>query len=1250
MSIRSISLSSTFKMVRFYKFYRLLGWLSIGTAVLLTMLRTLLPLYSPNIDEFNQLLRSQLACPVVAQTIKLSWEGLHPVATLTNVSVKQSIHINKLKLSLSMKHLLLGRLQLSQLNIDGAKLGIDYRDHNKISLINLPEISLDLKNTNSKKIPLEHLQIVNAQLEILQQDKQFLLQDVAVKADLTTHVKIHAHAHLQGEQGAKIDFSLDKSLLTHAPLKAYVHWVGGELEKIIPYNINAQTDVKAWLTMHDLEDMQIVADVKLADLKAKTTQGKSFAYDKLGGIFQIKRQDAKWAVLGKDGFCNDISDISFAIKNKTCDTSTCWHLQAKHLPLKPLHELTNLFTKKFEHYETKGELDYLNVKLETSNEQIKPVDIEMVFHDIGIFKPTMGGITGMSGALVYTQDKGSLLLDSERFNIHYNKWFSQVLPLSHLSATVHWQQENQQLKISANEIAANLGETSIAGQVVATFANGLKESPQVEMQWEVGALPTEEVLAFLPKTMDIDLLEWLNQAIVGGEAEKTTMVLRGDLAKFPFDNQEGIFEIFCQLNHTTLDYTQGWPALNDLKASLLFRNRALYIGAEHAWFEGGELLKADAVIPDLLSPLPALRIDTKIKSTLENGLQVIQKSPIKETLGKELAPLALKGPMDLALGLDVPLSDQSTDTVKVRGVIALTQAQIGVPSWNIEIPKVAGEISFTENSVKADTLTGYLLDSPADFHIESKLQAEEPELRIHASGKMVSDRLLNWLKAPDFKHMSGDTDYQAELVVTTVANAKQVNLTVNSTLAGLVVDAPTPLAKEASETKISECKIHFDPNDLVRIAFKYGDNLNLAYSLLHQDGKWRSLGGHIHVGEKRLAKYREDNVLLIDGDLSELDVGKWQDFIKQSGMGASADKSTLEPLVELKIEQLKLFGEEFAKASIEAQWENTLQHWNIVFDGPSLKGSMILPQDDNKDIQIDLQKLKLTGNSEIASFWDNQEHTQMKQSIDIKIAELGIDKKMFTQIQARLVPFESGYQFNKVKANIKDTSIELNGEWTYLIDKKVTAKGKVTTENIGAALQALGKEGTLKGASGTVEFALAWEGSPAKIDYASLDGQASLSLNQGYVQGVNPGIGRILSLLNLDNVKRRLKLDFSDVTKSGFAFDELNGKFQFGKGKVSTNKITLNGPSAKIEAFGQADLLSQGLSGEMVVMPDVTGSLPVAAAIAAGNPAIGAAVWVVDKMFGQKIQEINRFRYQILGSWQAPQVKEVPIVSLSNRG
>ena len=98
-------------------------------------------------------------------------------------------------------------------------------------------------------------------------------------------------------------------------------------------------------------------------------------------------------------------------------------------------------------------------------------------------------------------------------------------------------------------------------------------------------------------------------------------------------------------------------------------------------------------------------------------------------------------------------------------------------------------------------------------------------------------------------------------------------------------------------------------------------------------------------------------------------------------------------------------------------------------------------------------------------------------------------------------------------------------------------------------------------------------------------------------------------------------------------FDELTGKLQFGKGKISTNKIEVDAPSANIILYGQADTLHKTLDGEMIVMPNVTGSLPVAVAIAAGNPAVGAAVWVVDKILGKKLQKIHRYRYHVGGSW-----------------
>jgi uncharacterized protein YhdP len=291
---------------------------------------------------------------------------------------------------------------------------------------------------------------------------------------------------------------------------------------------------------------------------------------------------------------------------------------------------------------------------------------------------------------------------------------------------------------------------------------------------------------------------------------------------------------------------------------------------------------------------------------------------------------------------------------------------------------------------------------------------------------------------------------------------------------------------------------------------------------------------------------------------------------------------------------------------------------------------------------LDLQRLVLAKSLGTSEF--QMSKTPGEQKVDIKIKELTMSNKVITDVHARLEPSWKGYFFPFVKAKLKGTDVVFSGSWDYLsTQNKVSAEGTVTTKNISDTLSALGMKGTVQKAKGSIDFSLNWNGAPFKIDYPSLGGQVDLALTHGVIQGVNPGIGRVLSLLNLDNVKRRLNLDFSDVTKSGLTFNDLNGKFQFGKGKITSNKVTLNGPSAKIEAFGQADLANQGLDGEMIVMPDVTGSLPVAAAIASANPAVGAAVWVVDKLFGNKIQQIHRIRYKVLGTWASPKVEEVPI-------
>ena len=57
----------------------------------------------------------------------------------------------------------------------------------------------------------------------------------------------------------------------------------------------------------------------------------------------------------------------------------------------------------------------------------------------------------------------------------------------------------------------------------------------------------------------------------------------------------------------------------------------------------------------------------------------------------------------------------------------------------------------------------------------------------------------------------------------------------------------------------------------------------------------------------------------------------------------------------------------------------------------------------------------------------------------------------------------------------------------------------------------------------------------------NIDGSLNLSLSNGRIKKVGSRATRLLGLLNFDLLTKRLSLDFDDVTKNGFYFDNITG-------------------------------------------------------------------------------------------------------------
>lgn len=1264
----------------FNRIYKLSGGLIITLAIVLLILRFATPYFLPTKLVLSTWITKELHTPTEIDQIKLSWQGFSPAITLTHVQIltpnnKIALTVDKMKLLLNVGQLFFRRLQLDEMVIEGVDVGIEYRSPGRLAIAKMPELEIDLNELSSnQQLPLLKRLIVEKSKVRLkvgqQQNVPFNIEELIIEND---HIlKIRGKTKISGTD-SMLNFGADFPRKSSNAL-LYCHWHGQALRELahlfpqeLPLDLQEGIlDLRAWLQLKET-GKDLTAQIQLNKAQVKNKNQEMLSLKSVKGWLKVEQKDKNWTLTGKKWQIDDGRAFDFLANKTDCEGGQCWELNTQHIQLETWRDLldkSNLLPEKLAEnlkaYHPKGLIEYVHLCAIKNDQGVTPTQVELVFKNAGMKAgKTHPGIFPISGAIIFNGKQGKMFLESKSLQLHHPELFLHPLDFSNLVVMLEWEQTPEKTMIKTSTLNATFEDSLISGEGTLQFTKELK-FPDVEWLVHLDKIKARKALNLLPRVyMDHDLNHWLDKAILDGEMLSTTVSVRGNLNDFPFKEGNGSFEVLSDLDKVHLDYASPWPALSEMKATLLFHNQSLQIAAQDGKISaGGQLQGARAIIPDLTAPICVLTVDSQILSNLQNGVAVLQKGPLKDSLAKKLAPLSLQGDMKLSLNLSVPLSTKNAQGVKVEGLIDIHDASLDC-EWDIAVQGLAGEVSFTENSIQSDKLQGLLFASPTQFHINTLLAGGEPQIQILAKGRLAVDKFAQWLRVPNISQVSGETDYGAQLIFSMSPDTTQTSLQVNTALEGITIAAPFPFAKSAQETRDFEFKMYFDPNEAMRLTAEYGDDVNVAYSFISHGNHWHGVGGHVHFGQNRLAKHREDQVLLIDGDLEKFDFKQWKEFLAPME-GYWVDKSLkpqsaplIEPLIEMNVGTLSLYGLDFSKTKVEAQWEASNTRWNFHFDGPMLKGHAVFPQgEDNRDIIVDLQKLIITKNVDNAAITSNENLKEGIHSIDIKINELAIEKKIFHEIQARIEPSWRGYFFPNINLKMKGTTANFFGNWDYLTpDKKVSLEGKILTKDIGETLDALGIKGTLRAAKGTLNFAVLWNGSPVKIDYPSLGGQADFLLKNGYVHGVNPGIGRVLSLLNINNVQRRLNLDFSDVTKNGFAFDELKGKFQFGKGKVVSNKITLNGPSAKIEAFGQAELEKQGLNGEMIVMPNLTGSLPVAAAIAAGNPAVGAAVWVADKMLGNKIQQIHRYRYKVIGTWQSPLVEEIPMgLALTDRG
>ena len=243
----------------------------------------------------------------------------------------------------------------------------------------------------------------------------------------------------------------------------------------------------------------------------------------------------------------------------------------------------------------------------------------------------------------------------------------------------------------------------------------------------------------------------------------------------------------------------------------------------------------------------------------------------------------------------------------------------------------------------------------------------------------------------------------------------------------------------------------------------------------------------------------------------------------------------------------------------------------------------------------------------------------------------------------RISSSQNKQEYNIKKLQLKGEWVDFNlqGKWDKSNQKPLTRlDGNLDIEDVGKLTAIVGYDSVTKQAKMNFNGYAKWHGSPIAFDYKKLFGVIKLTTGAGYFSNIDPGVGRVLGLFNLNKITKRITLDFSDVSSNGFSFENINGDFLFNEGNLYTRDLTVNSSMALITVDGLLDLEQQKFDELVTIVPNISSGLTLAGAALAG-PVGAAAGWIGHALVGKQVNKISQYQHKITGTWDEPIISPV---------
>lgn len=742
-----------------------------------------------------------------------------------------------------------------------------------------------------------------------------------------------------------------------------------------------------------------------------------------------------------------------------------------------------------------------------------------------------------------------------------------------------------------------------------------------------------------------------------------------------------------------------WPTLKQVAGELVFDRTSMTVNVDRGGVAESPALRVTqgkAHIANLQNHA-VVEVNAQIEGSLNQALDVVRRSPLSGMTGQALAQTSGTGQAAIQFGLTVPLHD--TLKTQVRGRVNLLGNDVQITRDSPMLARTKGAVEFTEAGFQVQQATAQLLGGELTFSGGMRPSSGGgPQFSGAGTATAVGLAKASYLPLPAalLARTNGATTYAVQLGF----KEGMPEWSVQSTLQGLTFGLPIPMQKSADQSWSLRYQSRIDfppttqqkPRETVELTLAPDRQSQAGISLVRTlgEGTPATQRGVLYLlprgtsvpalPAKGVVAHLSLPVLDADDWLSALD-GLFA-ATPQALQGEKTQPVALPDRVQLDTDLLRLGGRPFQRLNLSAtsergatdgarmRWHASVQAQELAgtltYLPPHPQGASSLPgTTDTRDGQLlaRLQRLSLNTQADDAQADmapGSAPTLPSLPALDVSVEQFILDGRPLGQLSLDATNRTTGpgqstreWLLHRLVLRVPEAQLTASGSWAPpAAAERVRTSPEADTrrtdlnvvldiENTGALLQRFGMPGVFRGGKGSIRGAVGWQGMPTRFHIASLDGQLKLDLASGQFLKAEPGLAKLLGVLNLQSLPRRLTLDFSDVFAQGFAFDFVRGDARIAQGVVHTNNLQMKGPNAAVLMEGEADIAKETQRIRAVVVPEINaGTASLIATVI--NPAVGLGTFLAQAMLRQPLISASSQSFLIHGPWANPQVDKVP--------